>query len=189
MLWIDVMACRHVNKVLALQLDDGSWYTDQGLLANMALAFYRNLFTSESGSLCDYPAVACFPNTDASALRSFSSWVTDDEIWRACFEMDPWNAPGPDGLHAAFYQQNWMVVDPSVCAFVRQVFDFSEFSPLINRNLLVLLPKVSEPTHLRQILPISLCNVLYKLITKTIVNRLKPWLPDWVSENQTSFVP
>ncbi|KAK8596391.1 hypothetical protein V6N12_064883 [Hibiscus sabdariffa] len=40
----------------------------QGLLANMALEFYRILFTSEFGSLCGYPVVDCFPRMDVSVL-------------------------------------------------------------------------------------------------------------------------
>lgn len=37
--------------------------------------------------------------------------------------------------------------------------------------------------------PISLCNVSYKIISKTIVNRLRPLLAKCISKNQSAFAP
>lgn len=56
-------------------------------------------------------------------------------------------------------------------------------------SLVVVVPKVLHPETLSQFRPISLCMVIYKLITKIIVNRLKPVLTDLIAHFQSSFVP
>eukprot|EP00253_Pinus_taeda_P024025 PITA_24025 len=54
---------------------------------------------------------------------------------------------------------------------------------------IALIPKEANPKSFDRFLPISLCNVSYKIITKIIANRLKKLLPIIISENQGGFVP
>ncbi|KAL4283361.1 hypothetical protein GQ457_16G031550 [Hibiscus cannabinus] len=42
---------------------------------------------------------------------------------------------------------------------------------------------------MRHYRPISLCNVIYKAISKVLVNRLRPLMQDCISENQAAFIP
>ena len=59
----------------------------------------------------------------------------------------------------------------------------------LNNTLLVLIPKVQNLEQVKHFRPISLCNVIYKTITKTLVNRLKNILPDIIAPTQCNFVP
>lgn len=49
-----------------------------------------------------------------------------------------------------------------------------EFDRSLNHSLIYLIPKVDIPDSIKQIRPITLCNVLVKVVTKVLANRIKP---------------
>jgi hypothetical protein len=51
-----------------------------------------------------------------------------------------------------------------------------------NRTSIVLIPKVENSKKVSQFRPISLCNVVYKVISKMLANRLRVILPKTISE-------
>ena len=59
----------------------------------------------------------------------------------------------------------------------------------LNETLITLIPKHLGADYLATFRPISLCNTVYKVVTKIIVKRLRPFLPKLISPLQTAFVP
>lgn len=59
----------------------------------------------------------------------------------------------------------------------------------LNHTLIILVPKCNNPQHMYLFGPISLCLTVYKVISKIIVARLRPFLCKLISPNQVSFVP
>ena len=58
----------------------------------------------------------------------------------------------------------------------------------VNKTNIVLLPTVKDPRSITQFCPISLCNVLFKILSKTMANRLKKYLPCLILEQQSAFI-
>src|SRR3954469_6430890 len=102
--------------------------------------------------------------------------------------MLPLKAPGPDGFPAHFFQRHWDICGEEVIKTVLLIVNGEESAESINNTYLVLIPKVKSPTLLSQFCPISLCNVLYKIASKVIANRLKEILRDIISPEQSAFV-
>ncbi|OMO73216.1 reverse transcriptase [Corchorus capsularis] len=59
----------------------------------------------------------------------------------------------------------------------------------LNKTNIVLIPKVPNPEEVGQFRPISLCNYMYKVISKVLVNRMKGMLTDIITPSQCAFVP
>ena len=58
----------------------------------------------------------------------------------------------------------------------------------LNRTLISLIPKCQSPETLANYRPINLCNLVYKIVTKIIISRIRPLLNNLVSPLQAAFV-
>jgi hypothetical protein len=103
--------------------------------------------------------------------------------------MHPLKAPGPDGFSASFFQKHWATVGPGVREAVLHFLHTGIFDSSLNATYIALIPKVSPASKVTDFRPISLCNVLYKLIAKVLANRLKKVLPSVISRHQSAFIP
>ena len=131
-------------------------------------------------------AVPCkvTPNMQNILSTEFSA----NEIREALFQMEPTNALGPDGMNALFYQKFWHIMGDSVIAVVLDFLNSGVMVPKINLTNIVLIHKVKNPEKMTDFRPISLCNVVNKIISKVLANRLKQVLPH-ISTTQSAFVP
>ena len=68
-------------------------------------------------------------------------------------------------------------------------FHSGSFLKSLNQTFLTLIPKVIIPEDVSHFRPISLCNVTYKIISKILVSRLKPFIYKLISHFQNAFIP
>ncbi|KAH1106622.1 hypothetical protein J1N35_010390 [Gossypium stocksii] len=79
---------------------------------------------------------------------------------RALFEMHPYKTLDPDGLNATFYQNCRNTIGEEV---VNECYDWlnrDEFPSVVNDTIVVLILKKKNPTSIRDLGPITLCNVV-----------------------------
>ena len=111
-----------------------------------------------------------------------------EEVELAINQMAPLKALGPDGMPPLFYQTFRLDIGMEVSNAVLSCLNSGNLLKSINHTFITLIPKVNNPKTVAQFIPISLCNVIYKILSKVIANRVKPILQSIISEAQSAFV-
>ena len=88
-----------------------------------------------------------------------------------------------------FFQRFWLVVGRLVIDEVQKVFVERKVPNYLNKIHITLIPKIQGLETLGNYRPVSLCNIIYKIITKVIVARLRLHLDKIISPVQAAFVP
>ena len=101
--------------------------------------------------------------------------------------MAPLKAPGPDGMPPLFYQNYWNLVGTDVSQPVLSFHNSASLPQHLNHTFITPVPKVNNPELVSDFRPISLCNVLYKIFSKVLANRLKKILPQIIRKHQSAF--
>ena len=167
----------------------GVWHDTDEKMAGLLTGYYETLFTTSVPTNIS-EAVSHVPHCVTQAMNdSLTREFTVNEVELAIKQMAPSKAPGPDGMPPIFYLKFWHVVGNDVTQAVLSCLNSGCILKSINHTFITLIPKVKTPERVTEFHPISLCNVVYKLISKVLANRLKVILPQIVSNYQSAFVP
>ena len=77
----------------------------------------------------------------------------------------------------------------SVFKEVKAIFKDGLVLDYLNDMLVTLIPKCKTPKSLNNYRPISLCNSVYKIVSKNLVERIRPYLNKLVSPIQSALCP
>ncbi|KAA3480199.1 reverse transcriptase [Gossypium australe] len=177
------------NLIQKLQLDDGRETMVSEEMMEIVRSYFARLFSNGNRLSTDRifsEIKACVSEEDNAKLKAK---FTEEEIWTALTEMGPTKAPGEDGLPAIFYQKCWSIIGKDVSYYCLQQLNNGMNVSSINKTNIVLIPKVPNPNNISQFRPISLCNVIYKLIAKVIANRIRVVIHKCIDPAQSAFVP
>lgn len=157
-------------------------------MQSIVVSYFEGMFatsTTAGGNLTTREKVAAVTHEKNEELLK---GVTEEEVRAATFSMHPAKSPGIDGLNPGFFQVFWNVVGPDVTKFCQGFFETGEMQLGVNRTLIYLIPKVKKPVHMSELRPISLCNVLVRIVSKVLANKLKSCLNTLISDNQSAFI-
>ena len=182
---------RNQNYIWSLKDDGGRCYEEDSELKLLGQNHFANIFKDDHQTciLEQLKVVLLYPNMisldDAPGLTQPISLSEIEGALRS-FKKD--KSPGPDGWPVEFYFFFFDLLGEELCTAVDYTSVSGCILPSLNSTFLALIPKIEKPTTFADYRPISLCNLLYKLISKVIAVRLKPFLDSHISMEQFGFL-
>ncbi|KAK3221777.1 hypothetical protein Dsin_008802 [Dipteronia sinensis] len=179
------------NRIQGLMDGDGVWKDSRIDIERIAGQYFTGIFCSSNPSPLDLSNILdeVVPKLSQANSRFLDLKFSREEIRKAIFDMNPTKAPGSDGLPAVFFQKYWESIGPNVVDAWLSVLNNRRSVDGMNKTIIALIPKIQNPVAISDFRPISLCNVIYKVIAKAMTNRLKHVLGDVISATQCAFIP
>lgn len=161
------------NAVEKIQLEDGSECSDKKEIANIFCDHMKSILGTQ-GEVLQFDSTKLYPRMED--LIELGEPFTELEIECAVRQLAPNKASGPDGLPSEFIKTSW----PLIKEEMNEIFDAFFHNRLdlscINKANMVFVPKKEKPEDVGDFRPISIINLVPKLISKVLSNRLRPKL-------------
>ena len=177
----------HRNRIIGINNSLGRWVHHSKEIAEAFIEYYQNLYTSSNSVLGDNDLNSIPTLVTAEMNNQLSQEFMEWEVQTELKQMAPLKAPGLDGMPPIYYQNYRNLVGEDVTNTILSYLNSATLPHPLNHTFITLIPKIKNLTSVSDYRPISLCNVLYKIFSKVLTNRLKKNLPSIILEHQSAF--
>ncbi|MES9882662.1 MAG: reverse transcriptase domain-containing protein [Sedimenticola sp.] len=165
-------------------------FTKSEDILNCFRSFYSDLYTEEAidGEVAD-TFLKDLPQLTPEDADSLENDFTIDELSFSLQSMQDGKSPGPDGLTKAFYSKFFGILAPLLLKLTVIIFESGNLSDTQKLSYITLICKNDDKSDdVKFYRPISLLNYDYKIISKSITQRLSTVLGSIIHEDQTCSV-
>ncbi|WOL07573.1 hypothetical protein Cni_G16317 [Canna indica] len=184
-----VMLRRKRNQIDML-IQEGKQLTEDKDIVEAFAEWYKILWKNEDNltnlDIMDKLKWAEISNGEAKEMEKD---LTMKEIRRAAFSLWREKSPGNDGYILELYLNNWDIVKENLKAEISTFMTSNILPEGWNNTVLTMIPKKENAKEIGDFRPIALCNNMYKILAKIIMNIIRPVLEKIISPAQSAFVP
>ncbi|KAG7593824.1 Zinc finger CCHC-type [Arabidopsis thaliana x Arabidopsis arenosa] len=180
------------NNIREIRCEDGQIANNQQSIKTEAEKYFKEFLSMKPAEYVEWSPeelqnIMSF-KCDENDKIMLTSEVTEEEVKKVLFAMPTNKSPGPDGFTCEFFKDSWSIIGHDFVVAIQSFFKTGFLPKGVNSTILALIPKKTEAIIMKDYRPISCCNVLYKVISKILANRLKTLLPKFIAPNQSAFV-
>lgn len=181
--------------IKGLPLSNEQWSTDLETITREAVTHFQGLFAKKvaNESVSARFTQICLSSYDKHLsdkdIQSLSHLGIEAEVYQALKSLGPLKALGPDESLVVSFDKLWPTVATDVQAGALQLLNLTYLLKETNLTYITLIPKCNSPQGMLDFRPISLCNTVYKVVAKCLVNRLRTVLVHLINSNQNACIP
>lgn len=173
---------------MGLQDLDGVWQEEKEGVEGIIMDYFTSIYRSNQPTNFEASLSAISIQVSLDMNEELIADFKANEVWSALKQMHPTKSPGPNGMSLIFFKNYWDIVGYEVINYVLNALNSGVMPCEINDPYICLIPKVKSLKKITEFWPISLCNVIHKLISKILANRLKRILAAVIDKSQSAFV-
>jgi hypothetical protein len=114
--------------------------------------------------------------------------ISKEEIWEILHSIQKEKSLGLDGWLVEYFIGFYEVLEQDLLRVVEESRASGKILVAYNTTFIALIPKSNSPVGFEEYMSISLCNCIYKIISKIIATRMKELLCKTISYEQFGFL-
>jgi hypothetical protein len=177
---------RDATRIQQLQDTDGNIQTGQNEIKQTIEEFYGKLYTLEKRPGDFDPFIKNIKNkVNTEQFEKLKQPLTGGEIFTALNSLPEGRSPGIDGIPTEFYSEFWDDINQLMLELFNHILEVKSLAKSQKKGLITLLPKKGDLSLLENWRPVSVLCADYKILSKVLVNRIKPSLQSLINVDQT----
>ena len=182
------------KNISRLMLNDGSFVTDSFEILRYQKDYYSKLYAStyhenNENELHHFLEDLDIPKLTEVQKNNMEGPITEAELLLSLKNTANGKAPGIDGLPADFYKVFWNDIKKYLLDSYNTSYSIGRMSLTQKQGIICLIPKKDKDIKLlKNWRPLTLLNADYKILAKTIGNRIKTNMKDIIHSDQTGFL-
>lgn len=168
-----MIICRNRARIRTLRIIC-EWTSNKQPLIDHISNFFCNLFGRRNnlGNVLEVNYEG--PRIPLNLARNLTRQASVEEVKKSAFGMKRFGSVGPSGIQVVFYQELLEEVKLPITKLVNSTIQTGRIPGKTLEAFITLIPKKDAPESAADFRPITLLNMISKIVSKVMVNRLKP---------------